>query len=1221
MKFQPIFNILHTKHKKYLTIFFVAVLILPFLPQTAAAAQIDFGQARFDSAVSILPTNTKIVVNQVLNFSDTVTLRGVASMTGSDRTLGGMQILGVRLVAHRDFSQCGTTLVEGVTYKTCTIGSLIATSIITDLLANDTRLFNFSVSPRDRNIAQANVSSDSGTENTLQVAALVILANNTSVLYAASPPVEIKYKVFDATPPQDALAVPQGTTSGTLAPTTGTGAGGTANRYTIDEVGFTVTTDAKIYRAVANQGALVTIRTTADSNPRLKVGDQIVTNTIPQVYSTIDKFYVATGGAGTTSFCGALTCSFDKETAHVPSLPLNLDLVLNVDNYVTGTSFPIVKDFIVFPVLDIPSFTPNPVPDIPFANSPVTIRLEIYPDQAALQAAATAAGDTDGDPLRDGGSGSATTGGSLGATAGDQFFGTLLSIVNTIIGFIVALARWIVWTIGTLIVVPLLETTLTIRAAEIADFILVGWTVVRDVVNMLFILVLIIIGFGTMLRIESYNYKKLLVNLIMMALLVNFSLVIGRIIIQFADIIQFTFLPEGKGINGVQALFQNLVTVHAGSFGDGIRAFKFTTAGALGATFSIIFQFIFELGAVLTFAALAIFMLIRTVALWILLILSPFAYALAVLPTTAGLAKKWWSSFLKYAFFAPIIAFFLMLTSALYKNGLKIIPPNSVMGKDLSGYTDLIDYFNKNTTLTSKSVLVLAIIYIVILAFLWAGLIVTRQMGIFGANAIVGLAEKGLKAPLAGGWWATRKLTGAFAGFGAQKILEKYGKEIRPQVWIQGWKESREINKIRREQRGMLKAEGRSTLANPVAFFQRYWGKGAFHAIKGDNQRGQKLREEAREELEAAENAHAAGTISDADYQIRTQNAEAKARAGFAMIHPADYFTQRKTREAVNKEKATILGETWQELFDLAEGARREKHADRYLALFEKTAETYNENEVVNHTRYTRDMTAEESADKKAHKKGQFFDQGWAGWENYRKLILEEQLGLSGQASMRFLADVGDIAASKNHTGVWRLYDTKHGQYRHKPLDEWETEIRIEKGKMTAQKKLGEFNRLAGHDEIPSLNYDVDGVRIALTQENEIDDTVNLIDNVKFMLNRGQFGSSKARALAFAPNMARLEKYARSHLDNALQYGAVDLKGRNITEADGKTQKQWTKMEEALYTLGELRKFGEAQYLPGEMEKHMSVLEDLLKADVLADYHRERIRKAGYTRTAGGVTV
>jgi hypothetical protein len=339
-------------------------------------------------------------------------------------------------------------------------------------------------------------------------------------------------------------------------------------------------------------------------------------------------------------------------------------------------------------------------------------------------------------------------------SAAQTLGGFLLSTVNIVLGIITGIIRWIIWALGSLIFVPLLETTLSIEASNITATIVTGWTYVRDLVNMLFILVLIIIGFGTMLRLESYSYKKLLVNLIMMALLVNFSLVIGRIIIQIADTAQFTFLPQSEGVSGVKDLFAKLSTVHVLSIFDGLKGFTLSGNEALAQTFSLIFQLVLELGVILTFGALAIFMLIRTVALYILLIISPFAYALNVLPATAGMAKQWWSTFLKYAFFAPIIAFFLSLTVKLYDGAFKIFPASGTFSPSFeqlnANFGNYISQLGSSGgTVDFATTLQLLMIYVVILAFMWAGLIATRQMGIFGANAIVGLAEKGLKAPFA----------------------------------------------------------------------------------------------------------------------------------------------------------------------------------------------------------------------------------------------------------------------------------------------------------------------------------------------------------------------------------------------------------------------------------------------------------------------------------------
>src|SRR3989338_6155640 len=75
----------------------------------------------------------------------------------------------------------------------------------------------------------------------------------------------------------------------------------------------------------------------------------------------------------------------------------------------------------------------------------------------------------------------------------------------------------------------------------------VGWVMVRDVTNMFFVVVLLIISFGTILGLEQYEYKKLLVKLLMAAILVNFSRIISGIIIDVAQVVMITF------VNGVAA--------------------------------------------------------------------------------------------------------------------------------------------------------------------------------------------------------------------------------------------------------------------------------------------------------------------------------------------------------------------------------------------------------------------------------------------------------------------------------------------------------------------------------------------------------------------------------------------------------------------------------------------------------------------------------------------
>ncbi|MEK7559717.1 MAG: hypothetical protein AAB522_00230 [Patescibacteria group bacterium] len=85
------------------------------------------------------------------------------------------------------------------------------------------------------------------------------------------------------------------------------------------------------------------------------------------------------------------------------------------------------------------------------------------------------------------------------------------------------------------------------------DAVTSAWQLVRDFVNIWFILIFLFIAIATILRLQNYQAKKLLPMLIGIALIVNFSMPITGVIIDVSNIIAFQFLgalcPEAK-VNG-----------------------------------------------------------------------------------------------------------------------------------------------------------------------------------------------------------------------------------------------------------------------------------------------------------------------------------------------------------------------------------------------------------------------------------------------------------------------------------------------------------------------------------------------------------------------------------------------------------------------------------------------------------------------------------------------
>ena len=189
-------------------------------------------------------------------------------------------------------------------------------------------------------------------------------------------------------------------------------------------------------------------------------------------------------------------------------------------------------------------------------------------------------------------------------------------------------------------------------------FIQNGWKLTRDIANLGFVLIIIVIAFATILRMESYGVKKTLAKLIIAALLVNFSMMICAAIFDFSNVFTNVFL---RGFGNVG---DTLITVLGAE--SLLKMTDSEITGALGITLAgvvvgPVFILIFLIIIVLILALLFIMLLIRYVWLGLLIILSPLAWLCSILPATAKWWKTWWNHFLRWIIFAPAMAFFLYL--------------------------------------------------------------------------------------------------------------------------------------------------------------------------------------------------------------------------------------------------------------------------------------------------------------------------------------------------------------------------------------------------------------------------------------------------------------------------------------------------------------------------------------------------------------------------------
>lgn len=189
-----------------------------------------------------------------------------------------------------------------------------------------------------------------------------------------------------------------------------------------------------------------------------------------------------------------------------------------------------------------------------------------------------------------------------------------------------------------------------------------GWTVLRDLSNMFFILVLLIISFATIIGVKSYGYKQLLSRLIIVAILINFSRTIIGIVIDFSQIVMLTFLQA------IQNVFHGGIFVALG-LSKIMNMSKDSTLDLGTVVVALILGGIMLAIAVIVIGIIIAMLVMRIIKIWIAVVLAPLAFLAYILPKTQGYFNKWVSTLSKELTTGPVLLFFLWLALTIVGNG------------------------------------------------------------------------------------------------------------------------------------------------------------------------------------------------------------------------------------------------------------------------------------------------------------------------------------------------------------------------------------------------------------------------------------------------------------------------------------------------------------------------------------------------------------------------
>ncbi|MEI6378498.1 MAG: DMT family transporter [Candidatus Falkowbacteria bacterium] len=231
---------------------------------------------------------------------------------------------------------------------------------------------------------------------------------------------------------------------------------------------------------------------------------------------------------------------------------------------------------------------------------------------------------------------------------------------------VIQIIGWVIFILVTfiakllLIVIDIMVAVAQYNGFISAEPVVKGWAIVRDLCNMFFILVLLVIAFGTILHVSSYNIKTLFKGVLIGAILINFSKTISGLIIDFSQVVTLTFVAGFKDVAGGN--FVNLLGIEDWLKIDGnVQDMDTDNWGML---LAYLCAFLFSLIALITMIALLMTFVFRMVFLWIYVILSPLAYLLAIFPHGKRYSGMWWSKFTSEVVVGPILAFFIWLCLA-----------------------------------------------------------------------------------------------------------------------------------------------------------------------------------------------------------------------------------------------------------------------------------------------------------------------------------------------------------------------------------------------------------------------------------------------------------------------------------------------------------------------------------------------------------------------------
>lgn len=281
----------------------------------------------------------------------------------------------------------------------------------------------------------------------------------------------------------------------------------------------------------------------------------------------------------------------------------------------------------------------------------------------------------------------------------------VLSFLATVLNTIVSGIGSITLVVIEALIIPILNY----NGFSSSPIIGLGWSLVRDVVNMFVVIILLVIAIRTILGMHGAHWQQQIPQLFLTVVMVNFSRTICGLLIDVSQVVMFTFVNA-------------LLDIAAGNFVQlwhldlyGQIAIENGTQSALDAASQVMNAF---LQIPLYGSIFAIMVLLagafvwRIIILWILVIMSPLAFFLngmkGILPI--GGAGDWWGKFTAALVMGPLLTFFLWLALAAASSGSLVTSEGFPVPENPKTYGLSLEVFDSSNVLNTIIALILLIV-------------------------------------------------------------------------------------------------------------------------------------------------------------------------------------------------------------------------------------------------------------------------------------------------------------------------------------------------------------------------------------------------------------------------------------------------------------------------------------------------------------------------------